>query len=563
MKMAAFRPLPLLALAILSFFTVLFVLIASTAGGWELIKTALQNGAGNWSVTTIERVLTQRFMLLSPLINSLLLAIPVAILATMIGGFLAWLAERSDFYAGRWLIVLVALPHIIPGFQLASAWVGIFSFGGLWAALAQTTSPFPAYGYGPMLVVLTLHFILFPYLLISASLQAADPAMEEAGRIAGLSARRLFFRITLPLARPALFASLLLVFASVMEEFGIPSLLGTPSGFDTLTTRIYGLATTYPLDLSGASVLALVLGMVALAILWTQLRLLAGVRIESIAGKVSRQSRNALGRWGWPLGFVIWSVMLLLALAPLLTLLVVSLLDSWGHGYGPTNWTFARYSALWESQELRRALLNTLILAMGAAALVTISSVAIVYAMHRLKRSWLGRIAQLADRMSFVAFALPGLVIGVALILAFSGGWLPLYGTTWILLLAFTLRFSGIGIRTISARMMQISVELESAAEVGGLHRLQIMAHIVLPLLGPALISSSVLVFINSVKEISATSLLAAQGSETLAYEAYLRFQEGSYTQGSAISIVMIALVLVFMLAGRLASRKTPTISAI
>lgn len=558
MTLAAFRPLPLLALTIVSFATVGFLLIASTAGGWELIKTALQNSSGGWSITTIERVFTQRFMLLSPFINSLLLALPVAVFATMIGGLLAWLAERSDFYAGRWLIVLVALPHIIPGFQLASAWVGIFSFGGLWAAITQSAAPFPAYGYGPMLVVLTLHFILFPYFLISASLQAADPALEEAGRIAGLSTPRLFFRITLPLARPALFASLLLVFASVMEEFGIPSLLGTPSGFDTLTTRIYGLATTYPLDLAGAAVLALVLGTIALAILWTQLRLLARVRVESIAGKVSRQGRISLGRW--PLSFIIWLALLILAVAPLLTLLVVSLLNSWGHGYGPANWTFARYSALWESQELRRALLNTLVLALGAAVLVTISSVAIVYAMHRFKQSWLGRIAHLADRMSFVAFALPGLVIGVALILAFSGGWLPLYGTLGILLLAFTLRFSGIGIRTLSARMSQISAELESAAEVGGLRRLSILARIVFPLLGTALISSSILVFINSVKEISATSLLAAQGSETLAYEAYLRFQEGSYTQGSAISIVMIALVLVFMMIGRLASRKMPSL---
>ena len=144
-------------------------------------------------------------------------------------------------------------------------------------------------------------------------------------------------------------------------------------------------------------------------------------------------------------------------------------------------------------------------------------------------------------------FALPGLVTGLALILAFGGGWIPLYGTVWILLLAYVLRFTGIGVRSISARLSQMAVELEAAAQVGGLGRLRVLARIVLPLLAPALAGSAILVFINAVKEISATSLLASQGSETLAFEAYVRFQEGDYTQGSAVSVVMIALVLVVL----------------
>jgi iron(III) transport system permease protein len=337
------------------------------------------------------------------------------------------------------------------------------------------------------------------------------------------------------------------VFAYVLEEFGIPSLLGTPHGFDTLTTRIYSLATTPPLDLSGASVLSVVLGLVALGVLWTQLRLLAGQRMETLAGKASRQSRQALGAWRWPLAAVVWAGLLIVALAPLISLILVSLLDSWGRGYGPQNWTLARYATLLHREELSRALRNTLVLGAGSAAAGVAAAVAIVYGAQRLR--W--RASLLADRVSFIVFALPGLVIGMALILAFSGGWIPLYGTVWMLLLAYVLRFTGVGVRSISARLSQIAIELEAAAQVGGLGRLRVLARVVLPLLAPALVGSAVLVFINAVKEISATSLLASQGSETLAFEAYVRFQEGDYTQGSAVSVVMIALVLMVLGLGR------------
>lgn len=541
------RQLPVAALALAASVAALVLLIASLLGGWELLRTALtEPGANAIAFQAIGRVFESRYMLLGPMLNSLLIAVPVALLATVFGGALAWLAVRTDLPGRSYIMGLVALPHVIPGFQLASAWVEIFANNGLWQAVTGLGAPLNAYGVGAILTVTTLHLMLFPYLILAANLQAADPALEEAARVAGLPPARVFWQVTLPLARPALLASLLLVFAYVMEEFGIPSLLGTPRGFDTLTTRIYGLATTPPLDMEGAAVLALLLGALALLVLAAQLRLVRGQRLESLTGKASRQSQVGLGRWRVPVAAVVWSALLTVALAPLLALILVSLLESWGQGYGPQNWTFARYAALFESEELRRALRNTLWLGAAAAAVATAVATAVVYVEHRLGglRRWL---AALADRVSFVVFALPGLVVGLALILAFSGGPVPLYGTGWILLLAYVLRFSGVSVRTVTARLAQIGTELEAAGVVAGLSRLRVIARIVLPLLAPALVGSALLVFVNTVKEISATSLLVAQGSETLAYEAYVRFQEGNYTQGSALSVATIAMVLALL----------------
>lgn len=553
----ALRKLPVAALALAATLAALALLAASLLGGWELLRTAMtEPGSRAFSWQAIGRAFGERYMLLGPLLNSLLIAVPTAVLATAIGGALAWLAVRTDFPGRSFVMALVALPHVIPGFQLASAWVEIFANNGLWQAATGLDAPVNAYGAGAILAVTTLHLLLFPYLVVAANLQAADPALEEAARVAGLSPARVFWRVTVPLARPALVAGLLLVFAYVMEEFGIPSLLGTPRGFDTLTTRIYGLATTPPLDMEGASVLALLLGVLALLVLAAQLRLVRGQRLETLAGKASRQSRVSLGRWRAPVAIGVWAALLAVALAPLLALVLVSLLESWGQGYGPQNWTLARYAALFESEELRRALRNTLWLGAAAAAVATAVAVAVVYAAHRLSGGW-RRLAVLSDRVSFVVFALPGLVVGLALILAFSGGPLPLYGTVWILLLAYVLRFGGVSVRTVTARLAQIGVELEAAGAVAGLSRLRVIARIVLPLLAPALVGSAVLVFVNTVKEISATSLLVSQGSETLAYEAYVRFQEGNYTQGSALSVATIAVVLALLGVSRWVSRRS------
>lgn len=539
--------MPVATLAGFGMAAMVVFLAGSAWSGWELLRTAATGADGTASVAPLWEALSQRYLLLGPLLHSLALALPVSILATGLGAMLAWLIQRSDFPGGALLLPLVALPHVIPGFQLGSAWVEIMSHGGLWQALTGFDSPFSAYGYIAMVAVITLHLLLFPFLIVSGAFQAADPALEEAARIGGLSQAQVFWRVTLPLARPALWAAALLIFAYVMGEFGIPSLLGTPSGFDTLTTRIYGLVTTPPLDLSGASVLALALGLIALGVLLVQLRLQRGQRLETLGGKASRQSRQGLGKWRKPIGILVWVVMIMVSIAPLLTLMLVSLLASWGNGYGPGNWTLSHYALLLHDDELRRSLCNSLLLGAGTAAVVMALVVAVVYGAHRL--NW--RVSRLADRVSFVMFAVPGLVVGLAAVLAFSGGWLPLYGTPWILLVAYALRFSGIGVRAVSARLSQIAVELESAAQVAGLSRIRLLARIVLPLLGPALVSTMALVFINVVKDISATSVLASHGSETLAFEAYLRFQEGSYTQGSAISMVMILMVLAIMGLGR------------
>lgn len=515
-------------------------LLASVYPYVELIFASFTAPNGGISATNWTGVLAANYLLITPLSHSLVVSIGAALTATMLGGVLAWLTVRTDFPGGRLVLAFVAIPHIIPGFQLASAWVMIFTRAGLWQSLLSISSPLPAYGGIAIWLVLTLHLYVFSFISSSATLLMLDPALEEAARINGLRPLRVIARVTVPLMIPAILSGFLLCFAYAMEEFGVPSLLGVPTGFSTLTTTIYELATTPPLSFGGASVLSIVLGVVAVLVLVGNLRVAARARIAMISGKASRRTRTPLGRWRWPIAVPIWLFLMLSALGPLAALTLVSFLETWGRGYGPGNWTLARHTEIIANPELARALVNTLILAVVAAALATIVGIVTAYGNLRLRAAW----ARVVDRVSFVTFATPGLVIGLAMLLAFGGGTINLYGTYAILVAAYMVRFSGIAVRTVSTSLAQIAPELEDAGRIGGLPAARVIARITLPLARQGIFAGFLLAFVNGVKEISATSLIVSQGHETLAYEAYLRFQEGNFTQGSAVSLWMIALAV-------------------
>jgi iron(III) transport system permease protein len=534
------RPLSTFGFAAVAVATTAMFLLASIYPYLELILTSLTDAAGHISVANWTRTLAANYLLIIPLWHSLVVSVGTALTATVLGAALAWFAVRTDLPGGRLILTFVAIPHIIPGFQLASAWVMIFTQAGLWQSLLSTGSPLPAYGGIAIWLVLTLHLYVFSFISTSAALIMLDPALEEVARIGGLRPSRVLARVTVPLMMPAILSGLLLCFAYAMEEFGAPSLLGVPTGFSTLTTTIYELATTPPLSFGGASVLSIVLGVVAVLVLVGNLRLVASARIAMISGKASRQIRIPLGHWRWLIAAPVWLFLILTALGPLAALALVSFLDTWGHGYGPGNWTLTRHIEIITNPELARALVNTLVLAAVASVLATIVGIVTAYGNLRLGAAW----ARVVDRVSFITFATPGLVIGLALLLAFGGGVINLYGTYAILVVAYMVRFSGIAVRTVSTSMAQIAPELESAGRIVGLPEARVIARITLPLAQQGIFAGFLLAFINGVKEISATSLIVSQGHETLAYEGYLRFQEGNFTQGSAVSLWMIFLAL-------------------
>lgn len=517
-------------------------LIVTIYSAGMLARASLVGGDGDWSGIWWRSLLSYRYLLATPLTHSLLLGLGTALAASAMGAAIAWFATRSDLPGRGAILAFAALPHIIPGFQLASAWVLLFMHNGLWSSFFGTAAPLPAYGGVAAWLVMSLHLYVFSFAVIAAAMSSLDASLEEAGRAVGLSPLGVMRKVTLPLVIPAIASGALLCFAYAVEEFGVPSLLGAPAGFSTLTTAVYEQVTTPPLSFGAASAQSVILALVAIVVLSIGLRL-GKNKVATISGKGARPNRVALGVWRWPLAVTIWTFLLATSLLPLASLALTSFLKSWGRGYGPANWTLDRHLALVSSPDLLHAIANTIFLAGGAALLAMLVGIVVAYGAVRLR----SRLAKLVDGLSFVAFATPGIVIGVALMLAFGRGVLNLYGTYAILIVAYMVRFSGVSVRTITTSFLQLGNDPEDAGRAVGLPFLQRVMRVAIPLARPAIIAGLLLAFINGVKEISCTSLLVSQGHQTLAYEAYIRFQEGNYTQGSAISLWMIFLCVVVM----------------
>lgn len=506
----------------------------------ELVLTSLER-AGTLTLSHYADAFTTGYLLYQPLLNSLLVCVCTGLAATAIGTALAWLVARTDLPGRQWIGVFVAIPQIIPSFQLASSWIVTFSRGGVFEGLFGFKSPLPVYGALPLVFVQSIHVILFSFLGVLGALSALDPTLEEAAMVVGLRRGGILRRITLPIVLPAILSAFLLTFANCMESLGAPLLLGTPSGFQVLTAQIYELATSPPVEFGEASVLSIIIGLVAVGVLVLNLRLLAVGSYVTVTGKGGGQSeRLRLGGGRWPAAFVVWLLVLAMSLVPLIALLLVSLLNSWGRGFGLGNLTLAHFQAVLHSGTVQPALQNAVSLGLAAGCLSVAFGLMVAYGTVRYRARW----AFLLDRLSFLAYATPGLVIGLGFILAFSHRPINLYNTYWILLGAYFVRFAGVGVRTITAKLTQLSAELEEAGAMVGLSRLRILTAIVLPLIQQVLGATAILVFISVIKEISATSILAGEHVQTLSYIAFLRYTEGDYTTGSAISVLMIAIAL-------------------
>jgi iron(III) transport system permease protein len=525
-----------------------FGLVALVAGGGflllsfypyaQLLVTSLRKD-GRFTLAHYAGVLGHDYLLRTPLLHSLGVSVASAALATALGTLLAWFAVRSDLLGRRAIAAFVAVPHIVPSFQLASSWIVVFGDAGI---VQSTTGlqPVASYGLGPLVAVQTVHLTLLAFLNVAGALGSLDPSLEEAARACGLGRGQVLRRVTLPLMLPAILSGLLLTFAYSMAEFGAPILLAAPAGFGTLTTQIYELSTAPPLQFGEAAVLSLLLGAIALATMLVNLRLLARGSYVTLTGKSSSGEPARLGVLRGPLSLLAWGWLAATAIVPLAALVLISLLESWGRGFGPGNLTLAHYATMLASHTLNHALWNSVGLALGAAALATVIGFVAAYGAVRLGTRW----GALLDRMSFINFATPSLVIGIAFLLAFSGPPVNLFGTYWILLFAYFVHYSGLCVRGVDAHLRQLSVELEEAGAACGLRPSRILARITLPLLRHSLAAGFLLVFVNTIREISATSLLASQGTETLAYEAFLRYADGDYTVGSAYSVVMVAIAL-------------------
>lgn len=407
-----------------------------------------------------------------------------------------------------------------------------------------------------MIWVEALHTSPLLFLLLAAALRSMNPALEEAALTSGAGWPRAASRITLPLLLPAAGAALLLAFVRAIESFEVPALIGIPVGISLFSARIYQAVHVTPPDYGLGSAHAMALLAITVLGMLAYYRLTRGAaQFQTVTGKGYRPRLIDLGVWKYPGVIFAAAYFLFLIGLPLAVVVYSSLLPFYSV---PTpellaRAGFANFAYVLGFEPARRAFGHSLVLALSSAALVMLLTSVVAWITFRSRIP--GR--RLLDLLAFTPIAVPGIVMGLALQRFYVSLPLPIYGTLWVLLLAFAARFMPYGVRIMSAALAQIHVEIEEAAECAGSPWWPAFRCIVLPLLWPSLLAGTIYVMIISFRELSAAILLISADSTVLSVLIFDLWENGAYPRLAALSLMLTGFIAVLVLVLRLIGRRT------
>jgi len=482
------------------------------------------------------------------LLNSVLFAGGSAFVSTFTGTALAFFCVRSNAPLKPLLYAASIVPLIVPGILYTISWV--YLIGGNVGVIKKMFDNIglgflvpDAFSMPGMILIDGLHLAPLVFLLMYAAFRSTDPSLEESSMMSGATLPQTVRRVTLPLVRPALLGAVLIMVVRGLESFETPAVLGMPSGTWVFTSRIYDALHTYPIKYDQASIYSLTLLFVtALGLLLVQYMNRRSERFQTVTGKGFRARTLDLGKWRWPvsIGFVLYFI--LAVMAPLLILLWMSLLPYYQTpGLDPlSSLTFSNYARLFDTRGVTDSVQNSVILAVASATAVMLFTAVISWMV--LKSKFKGR--KLLDLLASFPLAMPGLVLGVALIFIYLRSPLPIYGTLLILFIAYVTRYLPYGMRYSGSSLAQIGAELEESANMSGATWRDTFRRIVIPLMAPGLVAGWIYVVVVSVRELSSSILLYSQNTRVLSVTIWEFWQNGETGVLAALGICMVVVLM-------------------
>jgi iron(III) transport system permease protein len=476
------------------------------------------------------------------LANSLMFSVGSAGIALVYGTLLAWLAERSDAPFRKLAYVSAYVSFAIPGIIKVVGWIMLLGpkAGMLNAAVAAITGTplLNIFSLPGMVLVESFLWIPIVFLLMATPFRSMDPSLEEAATTAGSSGWQVFRRVTFPLALPSVLAVLILTFIRSLEAFEIPALIGIPAGVEVLTTKIYlqikgGLIPKYG-EASAYSILLIVL--VALG-LYPYYRITSKTyKFTTISGKAFRPNRISLGRWRWVGG----CLMLVLPLLQFLPIVAIAWSSFLPFAQVPSrkalsSMTLNNYATAFADSGIIRSVINSLTVSITSASVAVAITFFAAWLIVRasIKARWL------LDQMAMLPLVFPGIVMGIAILKMYLFLPVPVYGTIWILVLAFIARYLPYGIRFSHSALLGLHRELEEGAMASGASWFQTVRHVVVPLIMPALLAGWIYIFLITFKELSIALLLYSPGSQVVAVTIWELWDNGHVGELAAFSLVI------------------------
>ena len=486
------------------------------------------------------------------LANSLIACTGGTALAVAIGLAFSWIVVRTNTPFRGFLGAASLVPLFVPPLVAGVAWSilgspksGLLNTLMKWVGLDWRID---LYSMAGLIVVFGMYYAPYVYMFTASALRNMDPSLEEAAEVAGVGPVRTLFTVTFPLIAPAIISGMLLSFIVMLGIYGIPAVLGAPANISVLTTYIFKLTNWSPPLYSTAAAVAIILMVVTGALVLLQQGILAGRSFITVAGKAFRPRALDLGPWRWLTLALALLYLFVVVVLPMLALIVAAFrrflfIPDAASLFDTRHYSLVHFESIFDNPLTMRSIWNTMEVGLVTAVLGGLLAFAIGYTVHR--GSVPGRRA--IDLVATLPVAIPGLVIGVAYLWAWIG--LPggLYGTIWILALAFIARFIPDTMKALSTSFLQIHRELEEAAWVCGRGRLGTIRSIVLPLARPGTIAAMTLLFILAIRELGSSLFLYTSDTTVMAVLLLDYYEGGNTGKTAAFSLVQTALLAVLI----------------
>jgi iron(III) transport system permease protein len=491
--------------------------------------------------------------------NTVVLALISTAIAIPCGFLAAWIVYRTDVPGRRFFERVLVLPYYMTPLVPTLAWLALASpraglINQIGFQLGRTEPLVNISSVFGIALVMALTGAAVAFVIMGSALQLLNPSLEECSQLFGASKTQTVWRVTVPLMRPAILSATIFVLAEGLGAFAEPLVLGATGNIETISTRIYLLVGAYPPGYGEAAALGIILLLVVGPLMYLYFRLLHGRDFTTVSGKAFRrggiEARNAKAGL---LGGVSLYALLAVGL-PILTLVINSLQRLSTVFITDSVWTVAHYQKILTSSDFQSALLNSLVL---GASTATAGVLLMGFAVWLIYRSPIPpAVGRTIEYIVMMPVAVPRLVFAFGLLwawLQFPG---KMYGTLWILWLAYLTVFLPLGVRTIASVVLQLDKSLEEAAKVTGAGRFYMLRTITAPLLKPGLIAAWLLLFIVSVRELGASILLVGPDSRVISPSIIEAYQISGREQAATLAVIQLVVVLGALM---LMMRLTPT----
>ncbi len=517
----------------------------------RLVGSSFQSDTGAFTLANYAAAYG-RWRHVEALVNSLVVGLAVAALCAVFGVPMAWAVSRTDM-PGKGLVWAAILgTFIVPSYLGAVAWILLAGPNAGWlnrvymALTGAAAGPFNIYTKAGLALVMACYAFPYMFVFTRSALDLISSEMEDAATTLGAGVLRTTLRVTLPLTLPAMLAASIVAFLEAIALFGVPALIALPGRFQLITTTLWQFF-EFPPRVPVAAAYAMPLLAITAFLFWLQHRIIRRKGYVALTGKGGERRVIRLGAWRWPMLGYCLLVTSLSFFMPMVVVLQAAFAKAWGRGFSLDNLTLKNLTFVLVDQPITRtATVHTFVYGGVAAALALGLALALAYIVQR-------RLVPFGRALSNVAiapFVIPGIFPAIGFYAAYTSPPLMLYGTGWILILAFTTRFLPIAYANSDAALRAINPELEDAVRILGGGRLLALRRIVGPLMKRGLAGAFILVFIPATRELSSAIFLYTTGTQVLSVLLFDKSDEGNFEYLSAIGLILVVVTVTLVLAG-------------